>query len=571
MSQPRDYRLQSDEKSKLVNHNADGYLTEDYSSCDDRPRGKVGRAGRRLSVDSVEELGEKITVDVGYLKGMETMIRDLQRRVDICEQGPESASSSSLSSQQGSINSTVGSVRPFVRDKRHPRRRADVGYPADEPIVPTPPADPHYPSPPPPPFAGLPVNTRCGPITIDGLPRLEIVRLKQSVSSYGDPEWHADYESPVSAAAPNDFSHQSILTVIREFDRNKRFWRQRVKIVSPSVIGFLKNLPCYDLENNWKDEPKDGELRLTEPLMVLFHNRKNLQNQAATETRLVQDQVHFILDFMRNEHRGFSHKLDDIESERPSGFITYPELFLLYAPGTVVYSLESGEYEAFVIDSLRGMQNRQGGGQGRLDLTCWSINYDGEIYGRVWSIHTIPPFHGIKQISSLDLVPERFLLERDNVKSNLIDRGHNFWSLQGQNFLEYTGEVWSQHISDETVRVMIDQLTYQRRNDWPISIDKKRGPQNARSKNWQDDRFGHRDRSPVMRCYETEYVPERSDDSQVRADSYRRYHTDRPARESASDFDKYNVLSPNSTPDELTLLLCPQQVHGYHLRDKVWS
>lgn len=52
---------------------------------------------------------------------------------------------------------------------------------------------------------------------------------------------------------------------------------------------------------------------------------------------------------------------------------------------------------------------------------------------------------------------------------------------------------------------------------------------------------------------------------------YRRYDSDRPARQVDSDFTKYDLLEPDSTADELTLLLCPQHVHGYCLRDKVWK
>lgn len=132
----------------------------------------------------------------------------------------------------------------------------------------------------------------------------------------------------------------------------------------------------------------------------------------------------------------------------------------------------------------------------------------------------------------------------------------------------------------------VDHLTYQRRNNWPISIDKKRGPTNAQGKNRQDNRFGRwnngrRPRVRVRRAsspylegpsYRREISPEGYNDQDDRyAEPYMRYSTDRPARQVDSEFTKYDLLKPDSTPDELTLLLCPQHVHGYCLRDKVWK
>jgi len=620
MSQPPIYRSKPDRQPKLAVNRApratDEYLVDDSSSGDERPRAKPGYHVNDPTTSSAKRSGtktvdhdDKVTVSGDYLKEMETMIRDLQRRVDACEHGSEPSSDSRMSSRRGSINSVPECDEEYIRDRRDPRSASDWkprkgGSEAfvipDGRYMPSPPAPPPFPPPAPlypyvgvgssPPLLPLglpPVSQGCGPITVDGLPRLEIVRWKQCTTKYGEPEWHEDHKSPTATAAPKDFSQKSLLTVIRDYDGNKQFWRRRVHIVSPPVISLLKDLPCYDVHETSQDGEKDGELRLTEPMMVLFHNRKHLQEKATTETRRVRDQLQFVLDFMRNEFSDVTRKLDDIESERPSGLVSYPELFLLYAPGTVVYSLENGEHDAFVVDSIRGMRKRQGGSYGRLDLTCWSINYDGEVFGRVWSVHKIPPFQGVKQINSLDLVPEGFLPKADGVKSDLISRGQKFWSLQGQRFLEYTGEIWSQHASEEAVRVMVDCLTYQRRNDWPISINKKRGPDNAQSKNWQDNKFdsrdswafrsgrrrgrAHRSHSPRVIPYDDEYSPERDNGRKRHYSPYSRDRADRPAREYESEFDKYDSLESNSTPDELTLLLCPQHVQGYCLRDKVWS
>ena len=324
--------------------------------------------------------------------------------------------------------------------------------------------------------------------------------------------------------------------------------------------------------------------------MILFHNRKQLHDSAQVAPPKEQEQFYIILNFMIHELFDLSNRLNDIESPYPSGLITYPEIWLLYAPGTVVYSRESGEYEAFVVHSLRGMSKRQKthGGRhsyGRLDLTCWSINYDGEIFGRVWSMHTIAPFQGTKTINSLNFVPEKFLPEGAKVKSDLVARGKKFWSLQGQKYQEYTGEMYSQRGSGEPTRVMVDHLTYQRRSDWPISIDRKRGPVDAQSKNWQDDRFSRYDKwgysrkrrarspfnpPPPERQYLREYESADDEPEHWYPDPYQRYKVDRPSYQ-VEEFKKYDVLKAETVLDDFAALLCPQHVHGYCLRDKVWS
>ncbi len=435
----------------------------------------------------------------------------------------------------------------------------------------------------------------------NGEKKLEITRLK-AVHTYEHdryPQREPDEDSvpyendrdprrePDEDSAPGHTvteASKNSLTVVRVFDMGNRFWKKKLEIVSPSLIDSLTHVSNYESDV----EMVDGDLHLYEPFMVLFHNRRQLRSLAddTSDSTPAKEPAKVILDFMQNEFADISQGLDDIESANPSGLITFPNLWMLYPPGTIVYSTENGECEAFVVDSIRGIEKRRPSYIGhtshtRLDITCWSINYDGEIYGRVWSTHCILPFHGSKDISALDLVPERFLPEADSVKSALLVRGKQFWSLQGQKYLEYTGEMYTQQASDdEAVRVMVDHLSYQRRHNWPITIDRKRGPSAAQSKNWRSNRFTRRDRDGRRRLsdpedtwvrdrYQTAHIDDPVELSGV--EPYRILKTERPPIRDTSEFNKYDCLQPNSTPDELTLLLCPQQVHGYSLRDKVWS
>ena len=454
------------------------------------------------------------------------------------------------------------------------------------------------PPPPPPPPGMIVVEDGKAPKAIEGEQngeangekKLEIIRSKTVPTYYGenDPRREPDEDSAPGHTVTE--VSKPVLTVVRLFEIGNRFWKKKLEIVSPSLINSLAHVSNYETDA----EMVDGDLHLYEPFMVLFHNRQQLKSLAedASESTLAKEPAKLILDFMQYEFADISQKLDDVESANPSGSITFSDIWMLYPPGTIVYSIDNGEREAFVVDSIRGVQKRRPNFIGRynhtrLDITCWSINYDGEIYGRVWSTHCILPFYGTKDISTLDLVPERFLPEAESVKSALLIRGKQFWSLQGQKYLEYTGEMYTQQASDdEAVRVIVDHLSYQRRNNWPITIDRKRGPSAAQSKNWRSNRFtrsdhyGTRPPSPprfgqtYQRFgYGEHYQPVNIDDPDElnNVEPHRVFKNERPPIRENSDFNQYDCLRPDSTPDELTLLLCPQQVHGYSLRDKVWS
>ena len=443
-------------------------------------------------------------------------------------------------------------------------------------------------------------------------PRTEIKRRRKLHQKYGRTKIERDDEPEIGNFEGQSHGSESVLTVTREFDKSKHFWRKLVDIVSSPFIEMLHKESPYDINIHVTEE---GIASLHEPLMDLFHNRKIMNRfiekggyaSDSEETKQARAHTKLILEFMRNE-LDESRILDDIESAQPSGSIDFPNIWLLYSPGTIVYTKESGEYEAFVVDSVGGVQKSRRQRSGihtytRLELTCWSINYDGEAFGRVWTQHDIYPFKGTKEISTLDLVPEKFLPDAGNVKLYLQARGEQFWALQGQNYREFTGQVWSGHNGEDSTRVMVDRLTHQRHHNWPISINNKSGPATAVSKNWRNNRStfyrGHlppppppppmyddfvhdsrgrpRPRAPRRRgSADDVIIRDGNPDSDCEQDQtfgglYTRSNCDRSSPKASSKMKYYDLLQPDEQPDSLTLLLCPQQVHGYCFRDKVWK
>ena len=530
-----------------------------------RYRPKLTTVPISASSEQANEENKKIMVDVDFLHKLESKISDLQSRVEDCEAAPGSPTNSSIRDSQDSVDSVSDLSHSSLRAARD-SRHIDDDITIYEPEV---------------------RQGRRSPVNFEG-PSLAIARWKYFGKSQ---KFEAVDGGKASRPDAQDLRDRPLLTLVEEYHSNSKLWRKRLEIASPAFLELLKEVSCHNISEVASYE---GEMfYLTEPFMVLFLNRKQLTNyvENTEESTQVKEHAKFILDFLKSDFSDTSRVLDNFESLTPPNLVKYCDLWMLYRPGTMVYSRTNGEWEAFIIDSLDGMQLRKPSpdnshGLTRLDILAWSMNFDGEVYGRVWTIHCVAPFHGVMEISSLPLVPEEFLLDRNTVRESLLSRGKKFRTLQVQHCQE------SDVPSSQSTRVMIDHLTYQKRNGWLISIDGKYGPSSAKERSWIDNRHSDWDTSgaafdrrprrytpqrSLVRHFEDEYCNrdyelesiDKSEDTQ--AEPCRSYSTDRPSHIVVRGFKKYDLIQPDAEMDELTLMLCPQHVRGFCLRDKVWS
>ena len=515
--------------------------------------------------EAVKEHNEKIMVDVDFLHKLESKISDLQSRVEACEGVPGSPTDSSVSASVSDSGDSVDSVSDLGhKGGRATRWSEDFD---DEIIICEPEAK----------------KAKRGTKAIDG-PSLDIARWNH----YGENQRFEPVLDGRSTPIVQFAADRPILTVVSEYDRNQ-FWRRRIEIASPAFFDLLNEVSQHNISDLVLHE---GVFYLMEPLMVLFLNRKQLTDyvQNTKESTQAKEHADFVLNFLKSDFSDTSRLLDNFESVTPPNLVKYSDLWMLYRPGTTVYSRANGEWEAFVIDSLDGMQVRKPSPDNRhpltrLDMSAWSMNFDGEVYGRVWSIHCVAPFHGVKDISSLPLVPEKFLINGNAIRESLISRGKKFCTFQVQHYQE------SETLPSQYTRVMIDHLTYQKRNGWLISIGGKYGPTSAMDKS-KDNRYSDWDTSgeafdrrprrytpqrALVRHFEDEYCSrdyelesiDKAEDTQ--AEPCRSYSTDRPSHVVVRGFEKYDLIRPDAKMDDLTLMLCPQHVRGYCFRDKVWS
>ena len=382
---------------------------------------------------AITEPNLKLLVNVEFLQKLESKISDLQARVEECEGSPTSPTNSSIADSEDSVDSSFDLSCKGGRAARH-SQDFDDDVIICEPEV---------------------QGGKRGTNIVEG-PSLKIARWNRFCES-GRLE-AVGVSTPPVLKAP---SHRPLLTVVSEYDRNQ-LWRKRVEIDSRAFFDLLKEVSRHNFSELALHE---GCFYLVEPFIVLFLNRKQLRDYVndTNESTRAKEHAEFILNFLTSDFGETSRVLDNFESVTPPNLIQYRDLWMLYRPGTTVYSRSNGEWEAFVIDSLDGMQIRRLSPDNchsltRLDIRVWSMNFDGEVYGRVWSIYCVAPFHGVRDINSLPLVPEKFLLDRNAIKEMLLSRGKKFCTFKIQHCQE------SANSPSQSTRVMVDHLTYQKHN-----------------------------------------------------------------------------------------------------------
>ena len=505
----------------------------------------------------------KVEVDVDFLRKLESKISQLEFRVEECEGRPNSSTNSSISDSQESINSVSDLDHRSIQEAEDSRQLCD-DIVIFEPEV---------------------KKEKPDAVIVDS-PSLTITRYK----CFGGNRKVEVFDKGMSSRdVIEDIGNRPLLALTEEYCCNGKFWRKQLAIASPAFYELLKEVSGHNLSDI---ALYDGVFHLTEPFIVLFLNRKQLANYVnSNEFTRVREQAKFILDFLKMEFGDISRMIDNFESVTPPNLVKYCDLWMLYRPGTTVYSRASGEWEAFVVDSLDGMQVRKPSSDishalTRLDVWAWSMNFDGEIYGRVWSLHCVAPFHGVRDISSLPLVPEKFLPDGKVIRESLLSRGKKFCTLQLQ--LCQVGET----SPAQSTRVMVDHLTYQRRNGWLISIDGKYGPSSAKETPFTDNRYSDWDTSAeafdrrarrytpyrsLVHHFENEYcnrdyVLESIDTPEdPQAEACRRYSTDRPSHVVVCEFERYNIIRSSAEMDDVSLILCPQHVRAFSFQDKLWS
>ena len=277
-----------------------------------------------------------------------------------------------------------------------------------------------------------------------------------------------DEDEDIQIPGSSKKSKKHILTVYRLYGRTQEtniggaMFREialpssfELEINSLPIIKILRKIidyyPQYSLEAE--------SVTLPSPYRLLFHFRKELMAccKAQDTDEETRQHVELLLDFMRNENDSISQGLDilEAETEEPEDkIVSFNNCWLLFPPGTIVYSSQDGDLQAYMVESLEGME-QLALPNGRLyyeplALQCWSIDYDGTHFGRKFTTLSVLSFHGSKKVKNLEVRAANYLRKEENnqIRKKLINRGKRFWAFEGAHHQEYLGNAWLKAIGD---------------------------------------------------------------------------------------------------------------------------
>lgn len=261
----------------------------------------------------------------------------------------------------------------------------------------------------------------------------DIKNLYQSKpDNKGKTTWVDKYPDDLEEAAENAETARYALLIrnIKCYDGRKKLQIESIIVQSPLLKGVLgKVLKDYPGITTSLDR-----LTFKAPFQPFVHRWKNLlealESEKDPETKSHVELFHRVLEA---ELRDNLKARDDFIL---NGVITYDTIWMIFEPGTVVFSVKDGQPCAAKFNSGNYTSNRCGA---YYALDCQIIDWDGEEFGFGSQPFSVWDFEGTKKITKLSAYPLQYHPHIDKVKEQLIARGKAFEKLSGYHYKDYEG------------------------------------------------------------------------------------------------------------------------------------
>lgn len=206
-----------------------------------------------------------------------------------------------------------------------------------------------------------------------------------------------------------------------------------IRILSKDIIRDISDVVSY-----YPAVKLNGQtMHLEEPYSIIAHHQQLLesrQNLSKSTSHLIG----FVKESM------FKDNIREEEAQNKDGFCTFPMLWLLYKPGETVYAEIKGELFAFVIgfvNSPHGLFSSLKAMHQKYEIVVWNLDFDGHYVGRCSRSLFIEPFEGTRDISTLKVVPSRFIDKKDGgeTRRRLERLGRQWYELLPGRAIQYSG------------------------------------------------------------------------------------------------------------------------------------
>ena len=248
----------------------------------------------------------------------------------------------------------------------------------------------------------------------------------------GKTTWVDEYPDDLEEAAENAESARYALLI-----RNSKCYDGRKKLQIDSIV-VQSPLLKQALGSVLKDYPGItttlDRLTFKAPFQAFIHRWKNLlealESEEDPETKGHLELLHRILE---------AELRDDLKARDDfilNGVITYSTIWMIFEPGTTVFTVKDGQDCAAKFNNGNYQQTQCGA---RYVLNCQIVDWDGENFGFGNTQSYVWEFEGTTKITKLAAYPLEYHHNLAKVKETLIQRGKAFEELNGYHYKNYQG------------------------------------------------------------------------------------------------------------------------------------
>ena len=226
---------------------------------------------------------------------------------------------------------------------------------------------------------------------------------------------------------------------------------ENIKILSRRIIDRLKKTATYYPTMKLMED----EVILEEPYVFVFHNMDRIksyqQDSPIPETRSANAEAHcdeetrrhieVLCDAVELKH-GANVEREMARYAAPVPKATFKMLWLLFKPGSTVYTHMNGGWQACVVTKVLFDHHKVTKLSSSYTLRLWYLNFDGRLLGRCSCVREIAPFDGEVEITSLNTFPAEYLdaIDGGRMRERLEARGEKFYKYLKGAQVHYSGE-----------------------------------------------------------------------------------------------------------------------------------
>lgn len=299
-------------------------------------------------------------------------------------------------------------------------------------------------------------NSKPGMIT-------DVKNLYQSKpDDRGKTTWVDKYPDDLEEAAENAETARYALLI-----RNVKCYDGRKKLQIDSVIvqsPLLKNVLGTVLKDYPGITTTLDRLTFKAPFQPFVHRWSKLvealESEGDPKTKTHLELCHRVLE---------AELRDDLKARDDfilNGVITYSTIWMIFEPGTVVFSVKGGQPCAAKLNNGNYQQTRCGN---CYSLGCQIVDWDGENFGLGSEQFSVWEFEGTMKITKLSAYPLEYHPNLSKVKDELYARGKLFEELSGYHYKQYEGIAigqgpWGPVKYNVDSRIIIDTYAWNRFN-----------------------------------------------------------------------------------------------------------